>query len=137
MLCWVTLSTKRGMTPIQPWLFGALADRGLVSSNRHHVAAVGRICGAARIVGKLADLPSEGTAPYAIMVFAGMLPWTFFSSALSDASNSLLGGANLISKVYFPWSMSKAPPCKQAWRGIVGALVACAFPGVRIYNGGL
>ena len=37
-----------------------------------------------------------------IMVFAGMLPWTFFSSALSDASNSLVGNANLISKVYFP-----------------------------------
>jgi len=54
------------------------------------------------IFGKLANLPSEGTAPYAIMVFAGMLPWTFFSSALSDASNSLLGNANLISKVYFP-----------------------------------
>jgi lipopolysaccharide transport system permease protein len=54
------------------------------------------------IFGKLANLPSEGTAPYAIMVFAGMLPWTFFSSAFSDASNSLLGGANLISKVYFP-----------------------------------
>jgi len=54
------------------------------------------------IFGKLANLPSEGAAPYAIMVFAGMLPWTFFSSALSDASNSLLGSANLISKVYFP-----------------------------------
>ena len=51
---------------------------------------------------KLAKLPSEGTAPYAIMVFAGMLPWTFFSSTLSDASNSLLSGGNLISKVYFP-----------------------------------
>jgi lipopolysaccharide transport system permease protein len=54
------------------------------------------------IFGKLANLPSEGTAPYAIMVFAGLLPWTFFSSALSEASNSLLGNANLISKVYFP-----------------------------------
>ena len=54
------------------------------------------------IFGKLANLPSEGTAPYAIMVFAGMLPWTFFSSALSDTSNSLVGNANLISKVYFP-----------------------------------
>ena len=54
------------------------------------------------IFGRLANLPSEGTAPYAIMVFAGMLPWTFFSSALSDASNSLVGSANLISKVYFP-----------------------------------
>src|SRR5262245_37421580 len=54
------------------------------------------------IFGKLANLPSEGTAPYAIMVFAGMLPWTFFSSALSDLSSSLVGNANLISKVYFP-----------------------------------
>jgi len=54
------------------------------------------------IFGKLANLPSEGTAPYAIMVFAGMLPWTFFSSALADASGSLVGNANLISKVYFP-----------------------------------
>ena len=54
------------------------------------------------IFGKLANLPSEGTAPYAIMVFAGLLPWTFFSSALSEASNSILGNANLISKVYFP-----------------------------------
>src|SRR5262245_6517947 len=54
------------------------------------------------IFGKLAKLPSEGTAPYALMVFAGMLPWTFFSSALADASNSLIANANLISKVYFP-----------------------------------
>jgi lipopolysaccharide transport system permease protein len=54
------------------------------------------------IFGKFAGLPSEGTAPYAIMVFAGMLPWTFFSSALSDSSNSVVGSANLISKVYFP-----------------------------------
>jgi lipopolysaccharide transport system permease protein len=36
------------------------------------------------------------------MVFAGMLPWTFFSTGLADASNSLIGNANLISKVYFP-----------------------------------
>ena len=36
------------------------------------------------------------------MVFAGMLPWSFFSTALADASNSLIGNANLISKVYFP-----------------------------------
>src|SRR5215472_935561 len=53
------------------------------------------------IFGKIAKLPSDGTAPYALMVFAGMLPWSFFASALSEASNSLLGNANLISKVYF------------------------------------
>ena len=54
------------------------------------------------IFGKVAKLPSEGAAPYALLVFAGMLPWTFFSTALADASNSLVANANLISKVYFP-----------------------------------
>jgi lipopolysaccharide transport system permease protein len=54
------------------------------------------------IFGKLAKLPSEGAAPYAIMVFAGMLPWTFFSGALADTSSSVLSNSNLISKVYFP-----------------------------------
>lgn len=53
------------------------------------------------IFGKLAKLPSEGV-PYPILVFAAMLPWQFFASSLSDASNSLIGNANLISKVYFP-----------------------------------
>src|ERR1700757_1408746 len=54
------------------------------------------------IFGRIAKLPSEGTAPYPLMVFAGMLPWTFFSTGLSEASNSLINNANLISKVYFP-----------------------------------
>ena len=54
------------------------------------------------IFGKIAGLPSQGGAPYAIMVFAAMLPWQFFANALSSASNSVVGNANLISKVYFP-----------------------------------
>jgi len=53
------------------------------------------------VFGKIAKLPSEGV-PYPIFVFAAMLPWTFFASAFSDASNSLIGNSNLISKVYFP-----------------------------------
>lgn len=53
------------------------------------------------VFGKLAKLPSEGV-PYPILVFAAMLPWQFFSNSLSEASNSLIGNANLISKVYFP-----------------------------------
>lgn len=53
------------------------------------------------VFGNLAKLPSEG-APYPILVFAAMLPWQFFSSALSECSNSLISNANLISKVYFP-----------------------------------
>jgi lipopolysaccharide transport system permease protein len=54
------------------------------------------------IFGRVAKLPSDGLAPYALMVFAAMLPWTLFSNSLSEASNSLIGNANLISKVYFP-----------------------------------
>ena len=54
------------------------------------------------IFGQLARLPSVGTAPYPLMVLAGILPWTFFSTGLSEASNSLVNNANLISKVYFP-----------------------------------
>ncbi|HEX04729.1 MAG TPA: ABC transporter permease [Bacteroidetes bacterium] len=54
------------------------------------------------VFGRLAKLPSDGNTPYALMVFAGMLPWSFFSTSLSSASNSLIGNANLISKVYFP-----------------------------------
>ena len=53
------------------------------------------------VFGRIAKLPSAG-APYPLLVFAGLLPWTFFSSALSDASGSLVSNANLISKVYFP-----------------------------------
>lgn len=54
------------------------------------------------IFGKVARLPSDGDAPYALLVFCGMLPWTFFATALSDASNSLVNNSSLISKVYFP-----------------------------------
>ena len=53
------------------------------------------------VFGKLAKLPSEGV-PYPILVFAAMLPWQFFANAFSESSNSLIGNANLISKVYFP-----------------------------------
>lgn len=54
------------------------------------------------IFGRIAKLPSDGNVPYALMVFAAMLPWTLFSNALSESSNSLIGNANLIGKVYFP-----------------------------------
>jgi lipopolysaccharide transport system permease protein len=53
------------------------------------------------VFGKLAGLPSDG-APYPILVFAAMLPWQFFASALAECSNSLIANANLIAKVYFP-----------------------------------
>src|SRR5262249_53036354 len=54
------------------------------------------------VFGRIAGLPSDGSVPYALMVFAGILPWTFFSNGLAEASNSIVNNANLISKVYFP-----------------------------------
>jgi lipopolysaccharide transport system permease protein len=53
------------------------------------------------VFGKIAKLPSEGV-PYPLLVFAAMLPWQFLATALGEASNSLIGNSNLISKIYFP-----------------------------------
>jgi lipopolysaccharide transport system permease protein len=52
-------------------------------------------------LGRLAKMPSDGF-PYPIFVYAGLLPWTFFATAVSSAANSLIGSAGLVSKVYFP-----------------------------------
>jgi lipopolysaccharide transport system permease protein len=52
-------------------------------------------------LGRMVGVPSDGV-PYALFFFAGMLPWTFFSTAVTSASNSLVGSAQLITKVYFP-----------------------------------
>jgi lipopolysaccharide transport system permease protein len=54
------------------------------------------------VFGRLAAFPSEGGAPYALLVFSALLPWQLFSGAVSDGSNSLIGNASLIAKVYFP-----------------------------------
>ncbi len=53
------------------------------------------------IFSRVAGLPSDGV-PYAILVLGGMLPWQFFATALSEASGSLVGNSQLITKVYFP-----------------------------------
>jgi len=66
------------------------------------------------IFGNLARLPSDGAVPYPLLAFAGMLPWFLFSSILSDASNSLVSNANLISKVYFPRLIVPSAACVVA-----------------------
>lgn len=53
------------------------------------------------IFGAFAKIPSDGL-PYPVFVFAGLLPWTFFASAVATAGQSLVGSSHLISKVYFP-----------------------------------
>jgi lipopolysaccharide transport system permease protein len=91
-------------------LFQVLAWRDL--SVRYKQTAIGALWAIIRpfltmlvftvIFGRLAKLPSDGNAPYALMVFAGLLPWTLFATGLSEASSSLVNNAHLISKVYFP-----------------------------------
>jgi len=51
--------------------------------------------------GKLAGLPSDNI-PYPLFAYAGLLPWTFFSNAITNSGNSLVGNSNLVTKVYFP-----------------------------------
>jgi lipopolysaccharide transport system permease protein len=53
------------------------------------------------VFGKLGKMPSGGV-PYPLLVFCGMLPWQFFSTAVTESGNSLVSNSNLISKVYFP-----------------------------------
>ncbi len=54
------------------------------------------------VFGNIAKMPSDGGAPYPILVYSAMLPWQFFASALQESGNSLISNANMISKIYFP-----------------------------------
>jgi lipopolysaccharide transport system permease protein len=54
------------------------------------------------VFGHIAKVQPDSPVPYALVVIGGLLPWTLFSSVLSDASNSVISNSNLISKVYFP-----------------------------------
>ena len=81
------------------------------------------------IFGKVAGLPSQGGAPYSIMVFAALLPWQFFSNALSLASQSVVTNANLISKIYFPRLII---PASSIVVSLVDFLVACSLLAVMM-----
>jgi lipopolysaccharide transport system permease protein len=54
------------------------------------------------VFSRIAKLSAPNAVPYALLVMSAMLPWQFFSTSMSEASNSLIGNSNLISKVYFP-----------------------------------
>lgn len=70
--------------------------------------------------GRLAKVPSDGI-PYPIFSFAALVPWTFFTNGLTQSSNSLVGSANLITKVYFP---RLTIPIAAVLSGIVDFLLA-------------
>jgi lipopolysaccharide transport system permease protein len=82
--------------------------------------------------GRLAKVPSDGI-PYPIFSYAALVPWTFFSNGLSQASNSLVGGARLIKKVYFP---RLAMPIATVLGGVVDFLLAfIVLLGMMLYYG--
>ncbi len=54
------------------------------------------------VFGTIAGLKNNSAIPYSIIVFAGLLPWQFFSNALTESSSSLIGNERLITKIYFP-----------------------------------
>lgn len=65
-------------------------------------------------------VPSDGI-PYPVFAFAGLLPWTFFASAVSNCSNSIIGSAGLITKVYFPRMLI---PAASVGAGLVDLIIA-------------
>jgi lipopolysaccharide transport system permease protein len=75
------------------------------------------------MIGKVAKLPSGG-APYPLFAFCAMLPWQFFSSALSESGSSLVANSNLISKVYFPRLIV---PASTIITGFVDFLISSVF----------
>jgi lipopolysaccharide transport system permease protein len=78
--------------------------------------------------GRLAKVPSDGL-PYPIFVYAGLLPWTYFANAVSNSGNSLVGSANLITKVYFPRLMV---PASAALAGLLDFFIALFVLGALI-----
>ncbi len=82
--------------------------------------------------GRLAKMPSDGI-PYPLFSYAALVPWTFFSHGLTLASNSLVGSANLIKKVYFP---RLAIPIASVTSGVIDFAIAfIVLLGMMIYYG--
>jgi lipopolysaccharide transport system permease protein len=81
-------------------------------------------------LGMLARVPSDG-APYLVFVYVGLLPWAFFSSAVTTSSQSLVGSAHLITKVYFPRAV--VPAAAVAARLVDFAVSAVILVGMMAY----
>ncbi len=78
------------------------------------------------IFGKLAEMPSDGI-PYPIFSFCAMVPWIYFSTSLTGATNSLISGKSLITKVYFPRLFV---PLTPVFGSLVDFLIAMVMLGV-------
>jgi lipopolysaccharide transport system permease protein len=85
------------------------------------------------VFGKFAGMPSDGVASYTVFVFCAMLPWQFFASALTEASNSLIDNAKMISKIYFPRLVM---PASSVIVALVDLLISLAIlAGIMAWNG--
>ena len=81
------------------------------------------------LFGKLARVPSDGL-PYTIFVYAGLLPWTFFNTAVSSSANSLVGNSALVTKVYFPRLVI---PGAAVCAGMVDFTIAAALLAIMMF----
>jgi len=77
------------------------------------------------LFGRLAGMPSDGI-PYPLFALAGLLPWTFFASALGNAGSSLVGSTHLITKVYFPRMII---PAAAVLAGLVDMMISLLVMG--------
>jgi lipopolysaccharide transport system permease protein len=84
------------------------------------------------VFGRLAQVSSDG-APYALFSFAGLVPWMFFSNAVTDGVNSLITGAAMMSKVYFPRMLM--PLAANAARLIDFAVASVVMIGLMMWYG--
>ncbi|HEX8979463.1 MAG TPA: ABC transporter permease [Parasulfuritortus sp.] len=82
------------------------------------------------IFGRLAKMPTEGNAPYPILVFAAMLPWQFFANAFTEAGGSLVSNASMISKVYFPRLII---PASSIIVSLVDFFIACVVLAIIMF----
>jgi len=82
--------------------------------------------------GRLAQVPSDGI-PYPIFAYCALVPWSYFAGALDRAGNSLVGSANLITKVYFP---RLAIPISAVLAGLLDFAIAfVVLLGMMLYYG--
>jgi len=82
------------------------------------------------VFGRLGKMPSAGV-PYPLLVFCGMLPWQFFSTAIFESGNSLVNNSNLISKVYFP---RLVVPTSSVITSFADLLVSALFVAVLMFG---
>lgn len=84
------------------------------------------------LFGRFAGMPSDG-APYPVFVYIGLLPWNYFATVLGQSTNSVVGGSNLISKIYFPRLII---PASTAIAALIDFLIASVLLGfMMVYYG--